>query len=86
MVQDSSTQPFAEWPANILSIEPSPIAGKPGFITAVVKFANDGTNLYTHIDVKEGSQPDAKQDAANATKVTMMVSAANPARVRPART
>jgi Ethylbenzene dehydrogenase len=58
------------------SIEPSPIAGKPGFITAVVKFANDGTNLYTHLDVKEGTQPDAKQDAANATKVTVMFSPA----------
>ena len=63
------------------SIEPTPIAGKPGFITAVVKFANDGTNLYTHLDIKEGTQPDAKQDAANTTKVTVMFSAAKTADV-----
>jgi ethylbenzene dehydrogenase len=56
------------------SIEPSPIAGKPGSISATVKFANDGTNLYVHLDVKDGNQPDAKQDAAVATRVTVMFS------------
>lgn len=54
------------------SIEPNPIAGKPGAITATVKTANDGTSLYVHIDFAEGSQPDAKQDPAFATKVSVM--------------
>lgn len=54
------------------SIEPTPIAGKPGAITATVKLANDGTNLYVHLDFDEGQQPDAKQDPAVATKVTVM--------------
>jgi hypothetical protein len=53
-------------------IEPTPIAGKPGAIPATVKFANDGTNLYVHIDFKEGTQPDARQDPASATKFTVM--------------
>jgi cytochrome c-type protein NapC len=58
------------------SIEPTPIAGKPGWIGATVKFANDGTNLYVHLDVKTGNQPNAGQDAAADTKVTVMFSAA----------
>ena len=53
-------------------IEPTPIAGKPGFVAATVKVANDGTNLYVHLDFNEGSQPDARQDPAYATKVTVM--------------
>ncbi len=63
------------------SIEPTPIPGKPGSIVATVKFANDGTNLYVHLDVKDGTQPDAKQDPAAATKVTVMFSAAKTADV-----
>lgn len=62
-------------------IEPTPIAGKPGWITATVKFANDGTNLYVHLDVKDPGQPDAKQDPSTATKVTVMFSAAKTADV-----
>jgi Ethylbenzene dehydrogenase len=54
------------------SIEPTPIPGKPGFIPVTVKFANDGTNLYVHMEFAEGAQPDAKQDPAFATKVTVM--------------
>jgi cytochrome c-type protein NapC len=54
------------------SIEPTPIAGKPGFFPATVKFANDGTSLFVHLEFAEGAQPDAKQDAAFATKVTVM--------------
>lgn len=54
------------------SIEPTPIPGKPGFIPTTVKVANDGTNLYVHIEFKEGQQPDARQDPAFATKVTVM--------------
>ena len=57
-------------------IEPTPIAGKPGSVPAVVKFANDGENLYVHLDVKTGNQPNAGQDKAYATKVTVMFSAA----------
>ena len=54
------------------SIEPTPIPGKPGTILATVKVANDGTNLDVHLDVNEGTQPDARQDPAYATKVTVM--------------
>ena len=54
------------------SIEPTPIPGKPGSIPATVKVANDGTNLYVHLEFNEGAQPDAKQDPAYATKVTVM--------------
>ena len=54
------------------SIEPTPIPGKPGAVPASVKFANDGTNLYVHIEFAEGAQPDARQDPAFATKVTVM--------------
>ena len=62
-------------------VEPTPIAGKPGSIVATVKFANDGSNLYVHLDVKDPGQPDAKQDPATATKVTVMFSAAKTADV-----
>jgi cytochrome c-type protein NapC len=54
------------------SIEPTPIPGKPGSIAAKVKVANDGTNLYIHLEFNEGAQPDAKQDPSYATKVTVM--------------
>jgi cytochrome c-type protein NapC len=54
------------------AIEPNPIPGKPGAINATVKVANDGTNLYVHLDFKEGTQPNAGQDPAYATKVTVM--------------
>ena len=53
------------------SIEPTPIPGKPGTIPATVKFANDGTNLYVHLEFSEGAQPDAKQSPV-ATRVTVM--------------
>jgi hypothetical protein len=54
------------------AIEPTPIAGKPGFVAATVKFANDGTSLFVHLEFAEGAQPDAKQDAAVATRVSVM--------------
>jgi len=53
--------------------EPTPIAGKPGSIAATIKFAHDAQRLYVHLDIAEGSQPDAKQDPKFATKVTMML-------------
>ena len=37
-----------------------------------MKLANDGTNLYVHLDFDEGAQPDANQDPAVATRVTVM--------------
>lgn len=58
------------------SREPNPIAGKPGSITATVKFAHDADTLYVHLDVKDGNQPNAGQDAENATKVTVRFTAA----------
>lgn len=62
-------------------IEPTPIAGKPGSVPVTVKFANDGTTLYVHLDVPAGGQPNAGQDAATDTKVTVMFSAAQTADV-----
>ena len=53
------------------SIEPTPIPGKPGAIAATVKVANDGTQLFVHLDFKTGTQPNAGQDPAD-TKVTVM--------------
>jgi hypothetical protein len=53
--------------------EPTPIAGKPGFIVATIKFAHDADKLYVHLDFAEGAQPDVKMDPATATKVTMML-------------
>lgn len=55
--------------------EPTPIAGKPGFVKANIKFAYDDKNLYVHFKFKEGKQPDAKQDPKYATKVTVMLDA-----------
>ena len=63
------------------SIEPKPIAGKPGWVAATVKFANDGTNLYVHLDFNEGNQPNAGQQQAFDTKVSVMFSAAKTADV-----
>ena len=53
--------------------EPKPIAGKPGFVKASVKFAHDDKNMYVHLEFAPGNQPDAKMDAANETKVTMIL-------------
>jgi len=60
-------------------IEASPIPGKPGWLAATVKFANDGTNLYVHLDFTEGAQPDAKQNPNFATLVSVMFSPAKTA-------
>jgi hypothetical protein len=53
--------------------EPSPIAGKPGFIPVTVKAAQEGGKLHVRLEFKEGSQPDAKMDKEFATKVTLML-------------
>lgn len=67
------TQMFAD-NAVLPSIEPTPIKDKPGAITLNAKFAHDDTNLYVHLDIDEGQQPDAGQDANFATKVAVMFS------------
>jgi cytochrome c-type protein NapC len=53
--------------------EPAPIAGKPGFIVATVKTAQDGGKLHVRLEFKEGRQPDAKMDKDFASKVTLML-------------
>jgi hypothetical protein len=53
--------------------EPAPIPGKPGFITAMVRTAQEGGRLHVRLDFKEGSQPDARMDKDFATKVTLML-------------
>jgi cytochrome c-type protein NapC len=53
--------------------EASPIPGKPGSITAHVKFAHDSQNFYVHLEFAEGNQPNAQMDKEFATKVSMMI-------------
>ena len=53
--------------------EATPIAGKPGSLTAKVQFAHDSANFYVHLEFAEGIQPNAKMDVSTATKVTMMI-------------
>jgi cytochrome c-type protein NapC len=53
-------------------IEPNPIPGKPGAFPATVKVANDGTNLYVHLDFNAGAQPNAGQEPGTNTRVTVM--------------
>ncbi len=67
------TQMFAD-NAVLPPIEPTPIKDKPGAFTVTAKFAHDGSNLYVHLDVDEGQQPDAGQDPNFATKVAVMFS------------
>ena len=54
------------------SIEPTPIAGKPGALPVKVQVANDGTDLFVRLTFAEGNQPNANQDPAYATKVSVM--------------
>ena len=54
------------------SIEPTPIKGKPGFITMNVKTAHDAERMYVQVAFNPGEQPDAGMDKEFATKVTMM--------------
>lgn len=53
--------------------EPAPIPGKPAFIPATVKVAQDGGKLHVRLEFKEGTQPNSKMDPDFATKVTMML-------------
>ncbi len=53
--------------------EPSPIAGKPGFVKANVKAAHDAERIYIRIEFDPGKQPDAGMDKDFATKVAVML-------------
>jgi len=55
------------------STEPTPIAGKPGFIMANVKTAHDGDRIYMRVEFDVGQQPDAGMDKEFATKVAVMI-------------
>lgn len=55
------------------STEPTPIAGKPGFVMANVKAAHDGERIYVRVEVDPGQQPDAGMDKDFATKVAVMI-------------
>jgi cytochrome c-type protein NapC len=55
------------------STEPTPIAGKPGFIMANVKTAHDGDRIYVRVEVDPGQQPDAGMDKDFATKIAVMI-------------
>ncbi len=52
--------------------EPTPIAGKPGSVSAIVKAATDGDRLFIRIELDLGSQPDAGMDKDFETKVAVM--------------
>lgn len=52
--------------------EPLAIPGKPGSITAKVKTAHDGENIYIQLAVDAGKQPDAGMDKDFETKVAFM--------------
>jgi hypothetical protein len=54
------------------SVEPTPIVGKPGFLTARVKAAHDGESVFVHVSFHPGEQPDAGLDKEFATKVAIM--------------
>ncbi len=58
---------------NDKSTEPTPIAGKPGFVMANVKAAHDGQNIYVRVEVDPGRQPDAGMDKDFATKLAVMI-------------
>lgn len=66
MFSDNSVQP---------PLEPTPIKDKPGAAALNVKFARDDTNLYVHLDIDEGQQPNAHQDPIFATKAQVAFSA-----------
>ena len=53
--------------------EPTPIAGKPGFLPLKVKMAHDAERMYVHLEFTPGTQPDAGMDRIFETKVAMML-------------
>lgn len=56
------------------TMEPTPIAGKPGAVGAVVKMAHDAENLYVRLEFALGAQPDARMDRKFEAKVALMFS------------
>ena len=54
------------------SIEPTPIADKPGFVKANIKFSRDDANLFVRVEFAPGKQPDAKMDPKVETRVAVM--------------
>ena len=55
------------------SLEPTPIAGKPGSQTAKVSAALDGDTLHIRIAFAPGTQPDAGMEPKFSTKVAVML-------------
>ena len=54
------------------SVEPTPIADKPGFVKANIKFARDDANLFVRVEFAPGKQPDAKMDPKVESRVAVM--------------
>ena len=54
------------------SIEPTPIAGKPGYVKANIKFARDDDNLMVRVEFSPDKQPDAKMDPKVESRVAVM--------------
>jgi cytochrome c-type protein NapC len=55
------------------TLEPAPIAGKPGSLDAQIKAAHDGEALHVQITFKPGNQPETGQDPDYPVKVAMMI-------------
>lgn len=55
------------------SVEPTPIAGKQGFVVANVKTAHDGERIHIRVEFDPGSQPNAGMDKDFATKIAVMI-------------
>jgi cytochrome c-type protein NapC len=59
-------------------LEPTPIAGKPESVSMQIKFANDGKNLYTHLEWKDtGFHSGQKQDDKFPVKIALMIADKN---------
>lgn len=54
------------------SVEPTPIAGKPGFVKANIKLAHDDQNIFLRVEFAPGKQPDAKMDPKVDSRVAVM--------------
>jgi len=54
------------------SSEPSPIAGKPGALKAIVKTARDDERIFLQVAFNSTGQPDAKMDPDHLAKVSVM--------------
>lgn len=54
------------------SVEPTPIASKPGFVKANIKFARDDQNIFVRVEFAPGKQPNAGMDAKVESRVAVM--------------